>query len=162
MDTMDTFLIIILGKLIPHASSFEKPKRSLIPYNFLGVQVSRCQCSQKRLNFSCFCHCFNGFFKNQTPPVLPRVASPTYLHRPYKSRKKLTQIHPASTAPSASVFRLQASGLTLLHTLLPSPLACTRSPRGQTSTQRSGTRTSGPSESTRHGSVGSEQQHHCQ
>ena len=136
-------------------------KGALFHTIFLGVQVSRCQCSQKKTHFfTVLSPFFNGFFKNQTPPVLPRVASPTYLHRPDKSRKKLTQIHPASTAPFS--FRLQASGLTLLHTLLPSPLACTRSPRGQTSTQRSGTRTSGPSESTRHGSVGSEQQHHCQ
>ena len=65
---------------------------------------------------------FNGFFKNQTPPVLPRVASPTYLHRPYKSRKKLTQIHPASTAPFS--FSLQTSGFRLdafTHTFTLSP-----------------------------------------
>ena len=120
MDTMDTFLIIILGKLIPHASSFEKPKRSLIPYKFFGcpgVQVS--MLTKKTHFFTFLSPLFNGFFK-----VQPRLFFPESLVQPISTDPINLAKNSRRSTRQAQHLQLQSSDFRLdafTHTFTLSP-----------------------------------------
>ena len=120
MDTMDTFLIIILGKLIPHASSFEIPKRSLIPYKFFGCPGVQVSMLKKRLIFSCFCHPFLMDFSR----IKPRLFFPESLVQPISTDPINHAKNSRKSTRQAQHLQLQSSDFRLdafTHTFTLSP-----------------------------------------
>ena len=95
-------------------------KGALFHTIFLGVQVSRCQCSQKRLIFSRFCHPFLMDFSR----IKPRLFFPESLVQPISTDPINHAKNSRKSARQAQHLQLQSSDFRLdafTHTFTLSP-----------------------------------------